>query len=206
MIASMANRTFSFWRRTSYIMEATTATATMATTRTLPDGSYVQITVDNGTTGSGTVTINGVVAGSPDTEVLTFTKNGTQVGTKKWASVSSLTTTGLADEATVPTVAAQSVSSDGTPNFVRYSVKTGCPVMFSFQGSPNDKALRPGSNESDGAVISIDFDAAWRPQPDDVAIDDLTSDEWQVRGVRSMRLGWDVRRSYLDLKCTRLQT
>jgi hypothetical protein len=207
VIASMSNRYFTFWRQTAYAMDATTAAAAMTLTRTAPSGCYIQITVLGGTTGSGTVTITGTdTGGAAASETLTFTANGSQVTVAKWGTVTSISTTGLASEASVPTVAAKSVSSDGTPSLIRYSVAASRPMMESPQGSPSYKAPTPGTVESDKAVFVLDFESAWTPRADDIAIDDSTAEEWLVRGVRDVRVGFGIRTAHYSLVCSRSQT
>ena len=204
----MSNRYFTFWRQTAYAMDAATAAGTMALDRTPQSGSYLQLTVSGGTTGSGSVTIAGTdTSGSGTSETLTFTANGSLVTTTRWGTVTGITTTGLADEATVPTLAAQSVSSDGTPHLIRYSIAASRPIMESPQGSPDYKAGIPGTVDSDKAVFAVDYEGTtWTPRPDDVAVDDASGDEWLVRGVRDVRFGFGIRTAHYDLVCTRLTT
>ena len=205
MITAMANRYFTFWRPTAYAMNAATAAASMTLDRTVPAGAYLQITVSAGTDGSGSVTVAGTdTTGATASEALVFSANGTQVTTKRWGTVTGITTTGLAGETTPPTVAAQAVSADGTPHQVRYSVATARPVMLQHQGGADDKAMDVGSILSDKAVIAIDFESAWTPTAADVGIDDETGEEWLVRGVRAVRFGFGLRTNHYSLQCSRL--
>jgi hypothetical protein len=204
----MANRYFTFYRQTAYTMDATAATASMTIDRSPSSGSYIQITVAGGTTGSGTVTINGTdTAGASASETLTFTASGTQCTVATWGTVTGITTTGLADEATPPTVAAKAISSDGTPILIRYSVAASRPVMRSPMGSPDYKAPTPGTVDSDKATFVVDYEPdTWAPRSDDLAIDDSSADEWLIRGVRDVRVGFGIRTAFWSLSCSRYQT
>ena len=189
-------------------MEATTAAATLSLTYSVPSGgSYIQITVSSGTTGSGTVTVNGTnTSGASVSQVLTFTANGTQVTTTKFATVTSLATTGLADEAAIATVSARSVSADGTSNLVSTAVATNRPAWFSFSGQPNYLALTQGTNEMDAAYLRVDKEEVWTPKVDDIATDIQTSDQWVVRAVRDIRVGFGMRTEHYLIRATRYTT
>jgi hypothetical protein len=206
--SSLATRWFTFYRRTAYILEATTAAATLSLTYSVPSGgSYIQITVSSGTTGSGTVTVNGTdTSGSSTSQVLTFTANGTQVTTTKFATVTSLATTGLSDEAAIATVSARSVSADGTSNLVSTAVATNRPAWFSFSGQPNYPALTQGTNEMDAAYIRVDKEEVWTPKVDDIATDIQTSDQWVVRAVRDIRVGYGMRTEHYLIRASRYTT
>lgn len=208
IVTSSANRIFSFARQTEYILNATTAASTMTTTRSIPDGgSFVEVQVDGGTTGSGTVSVVGTdTDGDSATATLTFSANATRVTTTKFSSISSITTSGLADEATVAKVSARSVSADGTPNLVKYNVATDRFVAFTFRGFMDYPAPVPGSYERDEALILVDYEEAWKPQVDDIATDKQTSETWVVMGVREMQLGFGVRPSHYEMRCIRYTT
>ena len=101
MIASSASRYATVTRRSAVVLAATTAASSMTPSKALRLAAYVEITVAGGTTGSGTVTVVGTdVAGAAASEVLSFTANATQQTTRRFATVTELQTTGLADEAT----------------------------------------------------------------------------------------------------------
>ena len=208
VVTSSANRVFTFARRTEFLMTATTAAASMSAARSIPDGgSYVEITVADGTTGSGGVSVIGTdTEGSASTYDMTFTKNATKVTTTKFASLSSITTSGLADEASIATVSATSVSADGTPNLIEYDVATARWVAFSFRGQMDYPALTPGTVERDEAMIMVDYEGSWAPQVDDIATDQQSSDTWLVRGVRQVDIGFGIRPSHYQLRCTRYTT
>lgn len=206
--SSLGSRWFTFYRRTAYLMNATTAAASMTVTYSIPSGgSYVEVLVSGGTTGSGTVVVSGTnTSGATKSETLTFTANGVQVTTTKFATITSLTTTGLADETTVATVSLKSVSADGTPNLVSTAVASNRPVWFTFSGQPNYPALNMGTNEQDGAYLRVDKEEVWTPQVDDIATDIQTNDQWLVRAVRDIRVGYGMRTEHYLLRATRYTT
>ena len=208
LVTSSANRVFSFTRRTEYLMTATTAAATMSASRSIPDGgAYVEVKVAGGTTGTGSVSVIGTdIDSSAATQTMTYSRNTTKVTTTKFASISSITTSGLADEATVAKVSATSVSADGTPNLIEYDVATGRWVAFTFRGQMDYPALNPGTVERDEALVLVDYEGSWEPQVDDIATDQQSSDTWLVRGVRQVALGFGIRPSHYQLRCTRYTT
>ena len=203
MIASMANHYWTFYRQTEYLMDAAAATATMSTDRGLAANSYIQIKVADGTTGSGDVTVIGTdSAGSAQTKTLTFSANGSKVTTAVFATVTSITTTGLADESAVASVSAQAVSADGTPNLIRYSVAASRPVYFAETGPGGFPAINPGAYEKESAQAAVDYEGTtWVPREGDVAVDDGDSTEWVLLQVRETRIGFGIRPSYYSLRC-----
>ena len=207
MITASASRYFTFSRRTSYVLVATTATASMATTRAVGEAAYIQIVVAAGTTGSGTVQVVGTnTSGAPQNQTLTFAGNGTQVTAKRYATVSSLATTGLVGEVAVATVAAQAVSADGTPQLILVEVAADRPVVLGWTGPFDYPAPTQGTQELDGATVLADYEDVWTPRVDDLATEPATGDVWLVRGVREVRVGFGVRPHHWQLRCSRYTT
>jgi len=206
--SGLASRWFTFSRRTAYLMSPTTASASMSATYAIPGGgSYIEVTIASGTTGSGTVTISGTDTSSVSAnQTLTFTGNGTQVTTTKFATISGITTTDLADETSIATVALQSVSADGTANLISVEVASNRPVWFNFSGQPNYPALTQGTHEMDAAYLRIDREEVWTPQVEDIATDIQTNDQWLVRAVRDVRIGYGARTEHYLLRATRYTT
>ena len=93
------------------------ALASMAILKATPPWACkVKGTVAGGTSNTGTITITGTVAGVAGvTEVLTFTQPMWVLGSKLFTAFSSIVTSGLADEATKPTVKIDAVDSVGNP-------------------------------------------------------------------------------------------
>ena len=208
MITSSANRQFTVIRRTSFLMDAVTADSSLSFDRSIQSstlGSFVQVTVADGTTGSGEVTVSGTdTDGGSATDTLTFGGNGTKVTATKWASVSGMTTSGLADEASVPTVSARAVSADGTYNLIQYTVASARPALLVEKTVPNYPAFTAGTKAVDKSVVRFDYEDIWAPKVDDLLQDDGTSDQWIALGVRLV--GFGVSRRHWYVETNRYQT
>jgi len=202
MITSSANRYYTIYRQTSFLMDATDAAATMSFDRAVANsatGTFIQVQVSGGTTGSGTVTISGTdTSGSAITETLTFTANGTKVTTKKWATLSTFSTTGLADEATVPTISAAAVSADGVYNLIRKTVATIRPALMVEKTAPGYPATMAGTKEVDKSVIRFDYEDIWRPKVDDIMVDATSGEEWLAVGCRLVGFGLSKQHWYVE--------
>jgi hypothetical protein len=207
MIASSASRYWTFARRTAYVLEATAAAASLTPARALAGAAFVQVTVAGGTTGSGTVSLTGTAPGGGAlSEVLTFAANGTQVTAKRFATVTAIATTGLANEAAVPTVAVQAVSADGTPQFMQVEVAADRPVVVGWTGPFDYPAATQGTQELDGSITLVDYEEVWCPRVDDLCTEAATGEVWVVRGVREVRVGFGVRPHHWQLRCSRYTT
>lgn len=206
-VSSSANRWWTFSRRTANVVDSVTVSATVTVDRQPTTASYLQVTLTGGTTGDGTVTLNGEDAsGSATSEVLTFTTNGVKVTTTRFSTVSSITTTGLADEATPPSVLVEAVSGDGVSNLIPYAVATSRPVMFNASGRADYPALTQGTHELDGAKVLVDWEEVWTPRVDDLATDDQLADTWVVLGVRPILAGYGYRPHHWELRVSRYDT
>jgi hypothetical protein len=207
IVTSSASRYWTFARRTAYVLVAAPASASMTPTRALLGQAYLQVTVAGGTTGSGTVQVTGTApGGGAQSEVLTFAANSTQVTAKRYATLTTVATTGLANEATVPTVAVQAVSADGTPQLVQVEVAAERPVVVGYTGPLDYPAPTQGSHELDGATVLVDYEETWTPRVDDLGTEPATGEVWLVRGVREVRVGFGVRPHHWHLRCTRYDT
>lgn len=203
-VTSGASRFWTFARRTAFALVATTAASSMSPTRSLLSAAYLQVTVAGGTTGSGTVALTGTApGGASQSETLTFSSNGSQVSTKRYATLTSVTTTGLANEATVATVAVQAVSADGTPQLISVEVASDRPVVLGWVGPADYPAAVQGTHEQDTATVLVDYEEVWTPRVDDLATEAATGEVWLVRGVREVRVGYGVRPHHWQLRCSR---
>lgn len=206
-VSSSANRYVTFYRDSAYVLPATPAAASMSLSTQLQEPAFVQVTVAGGTTGSGTVLVSGTApGGASQSETLTFANNGTQVTAKRYETVTSLTTTGLADEATVPTIAVQSVSADGTPQMVRSVVVSDKPALLSWSGWMKVPAYPQGTKEDDGALLLMDYEEVWTPRTQDIVTEAGRTDQWIVVGVREQFLGYGVRPHHWYMRIDRYQT
>ena len=184
---TIGNRVVTLKRQTSSILDSTTVAATMSANRQPVVASCLQFTVSGGTTGSGTVTVAGTVGGTSDTETLTFTKNGLQCSTKQFTAIDSsgITTSGLADEASVPTISAEAVGVDGTPQNNNYTLVSGRYAQFDYGGGPMGhswEARTPGANATGGAAVLMPIEDVWSPRLGDLIYDDQ-DEVWLVQGI-----------------------
>jgi hypothetical protein len=84
----------------------------------LPWACKVKGTITGGSQNTGTITITGTVGGTPGTtETLTFTQAQWVLGNKLFTTISAITTSGLADESTKPTVKVEACDSSGNPKY-----------------------------------------------------------------------------------------
>lgn len=184
---TIGNRTVTIKRQTAFVLDAATVVATASADRQPVQASCIQVVVSGGTTGSGTVTIAGTVGGSSDSEVLTFTENGVKCTVKQFTAIdaSGITTSGLADEATPPTISVQAVGVDGSPQNTSYNVVTGRSAQFDYGGGTQShgwEARNPGTNVTGGASVLMPIEDIWSPRVGDLITDDV-SETWLVQGV-----------------------
>lgn len=186
MLVTLADRLVTLRRSTAQVLDPTTAAASLTVSRQPVREGCLRVTVAGGTTGSGTVTVTGAVGGVAGvSEVLTFTANGSQTTTKRFTAISSIATSGLSNEATVPTVTIQSVGGDGTPQRQDYDVATGIPMR------PVNDAGRwpggaPGAERSGYSRWRIEDWEIWTVRVGDKLIDESTSEEWLVEEVSTV--------------------
>lgn len=202
-IASLADRTISIFRRTAYLLEAVAAAASLTLDRQPPRASALRVVVSGGTTGSGTVTVTGTVEGvAGTTEVLTFTANGTKVGSKLFTAISAVATTGLADEATKPTISIEAVDRQGAPQAQDVVRAASVPAQLK-RSSGRWPVPVPGSEVSQSITYIVDRSDLWTPRKGDRIIEDAnTAEESIVEEARTP--GGSFYGSHLELKATRV--
>jgi hypothetical protein len=103
----------------SNILAQGPALASMAILKAAPPWACkVRGTISGGTSNTGTITITGTVAGQAGvSETLTFSQAQWILGNKQFTALSSIVTSGLADEAVKPTVKLEAVDSVGNPRY-----------------------------------------------------------------------------------------
>jgi len=207
--AAMNFATFS--RRSNILLLETTATAAPGVTYQPGIKSIIQVVIKGGTTGSGSVVITGTVGGTAGTsETLTFTANGVKATINYFTAVSSVTTTGFTDEATVPTIKIQSVGSDGSPVFFDTTIISGFPCFIEMAGllvgagAGAWPALRAGSHEMGTSTLYIDYQEDYVPIVGDKCTDDLTGDVWLIQDS-SIKMGLALPQFY-ECRMTRYET
>lgn len=183
-ISNMANRRITVKRKTAFVLDATTALASIDTDRQPNVGSFIEAELSGGTSNTGTVTVSGAVDGAPDTEVLTFTGAGKQTTVLRFDSLDAsgtFVTTGLTDEPTVPTIAVRAVGSGGDPHPQHVDVVTDWPARFD-RGRATWPAPTAGSSQLEKTRFYVDFNTVWEPKDGDVIIDQRDSQEYFVQG------------------------
>lgn len=198
-ITNLADRRMTVRRKTSILLGPVAVLASHAPTRQPATAAAVRVRLAGGTTSTGTVTVSGTVAGLPDSETLTFTRNDVLETVKLFTALSTITTSGLADEVTPPTITVDAVGRDGTAIHTSYVVVSGWPIRKDA-GPPSWPAPVPGSSQTEDAWMYIDWTSMWEPRDGDVFIDERTAEEWQAVGHPSQHGGglvqphhWEVR-------------
>lgn len=79
------------------------------------EGSYLKIDVSGGTSNTGTVVITGEYNGGSVEETVTFTAARWKITTNQFDTITTIVTSGLADEVTPPTLLIQSCNISGAP-------------------------------------------------------------------------------------------
>lgn len=179
-ITALADRRISVYRRTAIVLDPTPAASSMAPTRQPASAASVAVVV-GGSPGSGSVTVNGTVGGSPDSETLVFAAPGRKETLKRFSAISSLGTAGLADESPAATVSASAVGSDGSPIDRSVLVVSSWPARKDA-GSASWPSARHGSAELEQTRLYVAWTTAWAPRSGDAIVDERTGEEWLVVG------------------------
>jgi hypothetical protein len=188
MIISSAHRTFTVKRMTAFVLDASAAAATMSLTRQPVRESMLQIRVYGGSDNTGAVTLNGLDRdGLAISETITFTTGGYKQSVNLYVSINAdgITTTGLADEVTKPTVEIKSLGPDGSLQNKPYNVVAGWP-MYMDRSRPSRavwKGERSGSAEEEPVFVMIQWSDTWAPREGDVLVDDYSSEQFVVTGT-----------------------
>lgn len=204
MIISNANRTFTVVRNVSELFNGIAA-ASITLTYQPPRESLLQTRVHQGTSNTGTVTFTGVVVTSPGqtasaSETLTFTKAGYKTTARRFQSVSSVATTGFADEADVPTVVVKSTGADGSVQHAQTTLKTSWPgFLDTTKGQYYGE--RPGMTNEEILRLFIQYDETWTPRVGDIFKDEYDNAQYFVR-ANPVRMGGTYPR-FWELRVTR---
>ncbi len=202
-IAALADRTITISKRTAYLLDAVAAAASLTVDRQPPRASAMRVTVAAGTTGSGTVTITGTVEGVPGTtEMLTFSANGVKVGSKLFTAISAVTTSGLANEAAVPTVAIEAIDRQGAPQAQDVVRASGVPAGVK-KSSGRWGVPIPGSEVSQSITYLVDWSDLWTARRGDRVVEDQNMNEESI--VEEARMaGGPFYGSHVELRCVRV--
>lgn len=171
-------------RPTAFVLAARVAAASMDPDAQPGLSSVIQVAVQGGTDNTGTVTVTGTVDGAPDSEVLTIAGALTYLTTKRFSTIDTpggFTSTGLTDEATVPTISAKAVGASGDPHNTFTDLITGFEVALdrNVQTWPGRV---PGTSQEEQTWIYFDATDLYSPKSGDVFVDESTLEEWEVYG------------------------
>lgn len=190
------HHTFTFSKKANTIFSGTVAASQSATHQPPSGGSYLKVGISGGTSNSGTVTITGSLGGVSKTDTLTFSAARWYITANQYDTIATngITTSGLADEATKPTLLIESCDVSGTPktwttNYTYYGI-------FNIQKSVSlnimMNSLTTGTAAPAIATCSIDQDA-------DIDLGDLftvgeQNGTWQVYSEpsRKFEIGTDL--------------
>ena len=190
-------------RATAEVLAPASAGATMTWTRQPVRESVIEFSL-SGAVCTGTLTVTGTSGGVAQTE--TVTTNGPRYyrTTRAWTALVGLTTSGLADEAAVPTVSAAAVGPSGTRQEAHYTLVTGWPCAINAGGNGGIAAggrwpNHPGAGRVQGAdaIAVVAWDPTWEPREGDLFDDDagrtwLVVGKPQIAGTATIR-HWAVR-------------
>lgn len=183
-LLQLAERVVNVQRQTTFVLDSTTALATMSLDRQPVRATLLEFGLSGGTANTGTVAIAGTDPdGNSISETLTFTGAGFQTTTRRYATVdaSGITTTGLTDESTVPTIEARQLGRDGSPQTSVFSLITGLRIHLEHS-TPSWRGETSGSSEQMGPWAAFEFNTNYTPREGDVLVDER-SQEWVVVGT-----------------------
>ena len=205
-----ANNIYNFLRRTAYVVDSVTASDTVTIDRQPTANSCMQVSISGGTDNTGSVVFEGTLSGSSVTETVAFTKERIKNTVKQFDALTSVTTTGFSDEASVPEIYVKAIGTDGSPMQIEYSLATNRPIHTSFmqlRGAANWDAEVYGTQETDWLQALVNYEQVWTPRVGDLMQDaHNTVDKWLIRAVRPMRVGYGYRTYYYEIRATRLDT
>jgi hypothetical protein len=177
----LMNTTVTVYRRTALVLDATEAAASLTVSRQPSRAALLDVSVSGGTSNTGTVTVTGTVEGVAGvSEVLTFDGVGTsRRGAKLFSAISAISTSGLADETTKPTVSISAIGRDGTKIHASYALATGVPAILDHETRRWPTA--PMTEQAGSGTLLLDWSEVWSPREGDLVVDGMGCD-WIVLG------------------------
>lgn len=169
-------------RRKTDILRATEGITASMSLGTQPSQAVkLFATVAGGTTGSGTLTINGTVNGVADSENLVFTNNGFKESSKLFTEVTSITESGFTDETTVPTLEIKAKSGAGQPIYQEVLQFGRRARIQGISGGKIGKytTFQPGKVEDSTHFLFTTYSASEKIQEKDV-ITDVEGNRYEV--------------------------
>jgi len=118
-------------RNTSVLLEAIQITPNPVVDRQPPREACLSIKISGCTTGSGVVIVNGTVAGGSET--FSFSANDVIKGIKEFTSITSITTAGFIDEATVGNIEIKAVTPTNQPIYTEIEIFAAMPAWLDLK-------------------------------------------------------------------------
>lgn len=189
-------------RPSGYLVDAAAASASPTVSRQPPAACPLQVSVTGGTANTGAVTLTGTVNGASDSETLTFTGAGTLDTLKRFSALASVSTSGLSDEATPPTLSVQAIGPDGNPLLSRIEAKASYPAYLETrQGSFPDRSS--GQTSEQKLEVLIPDNRLMVPGVGWWVNEVGSSEVWEVESVQPLQEGLPFHWKY-QLTCKRI--
>jgi len=170
--------TFRVLRKTHIILASQAITTTVTGYSQPSRAACIKVIVASGTTGSGTVTINGTVSGVADFENLVFTVNGRKETTKEFTVISLITTSGFTDEAETATVELHTITLTGQKIVNEVEIFASMYGWMDYKRG-GIKVITPGMEEEVYAKLFCLYSSTIPIQKADIIIDEY-GDRFEV--------------------------
>lgn len=129
-IADYLNQTALIVARLQHTIYDDSAAATLEDLETVPTVDFrLVVDVSGGAANTGTVTATGSLDGSAKTETFTFTGPRSRTGTVLFDTITTITTSGLADEDPIPDVTVTCIDSTGGPIMTETTTSTAIRLV-----------------------------------------------------------------------------
>lgn len=193
MITTFASDLVTVYRRTAKLLDGRVIADSLSLARQPVRASILEVRVfhvDGLDPTSGTVTVNGTVNGSPDSETLALDIDQTKDTTKLFEAVSSLTLTGF-DVSPKPHIEVRGLGRGGEVQPAIEDVVSGWPAQID-RTHPFWTGGVDGLDPRSKPTVLIDYAETWTPRIGDVVVDN-DGIELIVRGVVLQRSGYAPR-------------
>jgi len=172
---SLLNVEVDLYRKTDILLDQVIVTTMYVDYQ--PTGQILEIEISGASVGSGTITINGTVGGSPDTEVFTFTENGFKIGEKTFINISSVTSSGFTDESTVGRIKIKDSLRTGEPNNTERLIKSNIKARKYKKTVGEGILIGPGESERNPFKLLAIYDSSFSFLREDIIKINSTSYE-----------------------------
>ncbi len=170
-------------RHTAYLLETTAIGATVSLTYAPARESGLEFRVASLGPCTGTVHVLGTdAAGITRSDALAFSGAGYRNTLARYASIASITTSGLANEFPVPEVAVRAISGSGGPEGFDYTIREDWPAAIgpTLPAWPNAAGVGTGDTGLAGLILA--YDGYFTPREGDIVHDDV-GQRWEIVGA-----------------------